>query len=286
MQRVTLKDTVHLSGTGLFSAQPVSLAISPAHDQSGIVFKHQDMLVPAHIRNLSATPVHPAFAQMKPRCTSLKAQGVNIATVEHVLSSLTGLGITDALIEIESTNTHCEIPILDGSSLDFINAIQSAGLDNLSTTIKPISISRSITIQDADSSIIIEPADSPSYSYTLDYDYPEITNATVSWQGNPSDYTDRIAPARTFCLKHEADAMQSSGLFTHLSAKDMLVIAQCGPIENSLRHPHECALHKLLDLIGDLTLVGHPLCAKVTAIKSGHAQAHQAAAAIVDQLSN
>lgn len=286
MQRVTLNQPVHLTGTGLFSAQPISLTISPVLDQSGISFDHQGVTIPAHIRHLSSIPVHQAFAQMKPRCTSITTDPINIATIEHVLSALTGLGITDARINIESDIAHCEIPILDGSSLDFVNAIQAVGLQKLDTSVTPIAIYKTIRITDSDSSITIEPADTPIYSYTLDYDTPAITNATALWTGDTADYTNRIAPARTFCLEHEANAMQASGLFTHLTAKDMLVLGEAGPIDNTLRHEHECALHKLLDLIGDLTLVGHPLCAKITAVKSGHAQAHQAASAIVDQASH
>lgn len=285
MQRTTLNGSVHVSGVGLFSAHPISLTLSPSLDQSGIVFKHQGVSIPAHISNLSAIPVHPAFTQMKPRCTSLCTQGVNIATVEHVLSALAGLGITDALIEINSDQPQCEIPIMDGSAIDFVNAIQAVGVQQLDATIDQITIAQTIYIEEGDSSITIEPADSPNYSYTLAYEHQAITNATVVWNGDASDYTNRIAPARTFCLEHEATAMQSAGMFTHLSTKDMLVLGDTGPIDNTLRHKHECALHKLLDLIGDLSLVGRPLCAKVIANKSGHAMAHQAAAAIVEQFS-
>ncbi len=286
MQRTTLNGSVRVSGVGLFSAQPISLKLSPMLDQSGTVFKHQGILIPAHINNLSTIPVHPAFAQMKPRCTSLSVGGVNIATVEHVLSALAGLGITDAFIEIDSDQPQCEIPIMDGSAIDFVNAIQSVGIQQLNTTINPITIAQAIRIEEGDSSITIEPADSPSYSYTLEYEHKAITNASVVWDGDTNEYINRIAPARTFCLEHEAVAMQSAGMFTHLGTKDMLVLGDVGPIDNALRHEHECALHKLLDLIGDLSLVGRPLCAKVTAIKSGHAMAHLAALAIVEQIAH
>ena len=285
MQRTTLKASVNISGVGLFSAQPISLKFCPSHDQSGIVFQHQGTLIPAHIDQLSALPVHQAFAQMKPRCTSLCTQGMNIATIEHVLSALCGLGITDAIIEIETQSAHCELPIMDGSAIDFIHAIERVGIQTLDTTVEPIRVTERIIIDEGDASIAIEPADSPSYTYTIDYPQPAITNTTVSWNGDANDYADRIANARTFCLKDEADAMQAAGMFTHLGPSDMLVIGDDGPIENTLRHEHECALHKLLDLIGDLSLIGRPLCAKVTAIKSGHSMAHQAAAAIIRQSS-
>ncbi|PCI08322.1 UDP-3-O-[3-hydroxymyristoyl] N-acetylglucosamine deacetylase [bacterium] len=283
MQRITLKDAVRFSGFGLFSAEPISLTIAPSKTQSGLVFKHKNTIIAAHINNLSSLLVHPAFAKMSPRCTSIHNQQINIATIEHVLSALTGLGITDALIEIDSKNAQCEIPILDGSSLEFVNAIQAVGTLELDSTVEPITLTKIIHIEDGDSSITLEPADAASYSYTLDYTDAAIANATVTWEGDANDYAKRISIARTFCLEHEADAMQSAGMFGHLSTKDMLVLGEAGPINNTLRHKHECALHKLLDLIGDLTLVGQPLRAKVVAIKSGHAMAHRAARSIVEQ---
>jgi len=285
MQRTTLKAPLRFAGTGLFSAQPCAITLHPSHEHCGIVFEHMGQRIPAHIDALSSVPVHPAFASMSPRCTGVGSDQINIATIEHLLSALCGLGISDALIVIESTNAHCEIPILDGSAIDFVSAINTSGIETLDTTINPITITERIVIEDDDASITIEPNETPSYTYTLDYPQPEITNASVTWDGDASDYAERIAHARTFCLEHEADAMHSAGLFTHLSTSDMLVISKAGPIDNTLRDPHECALHKLLDLIGDLALVGRPLHAKVHAIKSGHRMAHQAARAIIEQQS-
>lgn len=290
IKRITLNDTIRISGFGLFTAQQTTLIISPkknpSEHYSGIIFRCDGVDIPSHIDNLSAIPVHRAFAQMKPRCTSVSCAHINIATIEHVLSALAGLGITDALIEVESTNPHCEIPIMDGSSLNFVNAIRAVGIHALDTEIKPITIAESISIIENDTSITIEPADSPSFSYALDYPNQSIPSATVTWDGDADDYIKHIAPARTFCLEHEADALSAAGLFDHLSTKDMLVIGESGPIENTYRHKNECAYHKLLDLIGDLSLVGRPLCAKITAIKSGHSMSHLAAAAIVKQDTN
>lgn len=283
MHRSTLNDSVRFAGSGLFSAQPCALTISPSTNQTGITFHRAGAIVPAHIANLSALPVHRAFATMKPRCTSVCNESTNIATIEHLLSALVGIGITDADIEIRSQSPHCEIPIMDGSSLDFVHAINEVGIKVLNSTIEPITIAEPIVIQEGDASITIEPSDTPMYSYSIDYPNSPIPSTLVTWNGDVQDYTERIAPARTFCLEHEADAMHSAGLFSHLKISDLLVIGDAGPIENTYRHEHECALHKLLDLIGDLALVGRPLCAKVSAIKSGHAMTHRAARAIIGQ---
>lgn len=282
--RTTLAAPIHISGTGLFSALPTSLTVSPnADSHDGIIFKHNSTIIHVHIDHLSSIPVHPAFTKLSPRCTSIAANSINIATIEHLMSALVGLGITDATIELESSSAHTEIPIMDGSSLDFVHAINAVGICTLETHVQPITVSKAILIEQGDSSISIEPAITPSYSYTLEYNHPSIIDTTVSWNGKPTEYINNIAPARTFCLDHEADAMHNAGLFTHLSTSDMLVISDTGPINNTLRNKRECAYHKLLDLIGDLSLVGQPLVAKVTAIKSGHAMAHRAARAIVDQ---
>ena len=293
MQRTTLAQPTTLSGIGLFSAQPTTLTLRPARAHTGIVFHigspTNPITIPAHIDHLSNHPVHPAFASLKPRCTSVGNDQLTIATIEHLLSAIVGLHITDLIIEIDSNTPHTEIPILDGSANDFVHAVIHAGLDQLPESIEPITITKPITIQDPDDEhafIRIEPADRTSYSYTIDYPQPCIANTTVHWLADTPTYIELIAPARTFCLEHEANAMQAVGLFSHLDPSDMLVLADTGPINNTLRHPHECALHKLLDLIGDLALVGKPMRARVTANRSGHALAHAAARTIVDQHTN
>jgi len=292
VNRTTLQREVRLSGVGLFTAEPATLIIAPNMGidtiHTGIVFQIGDQLISATIANLSDIPVHPAFRSIKPRCTSVGNTSASVATVEHLLSALAGLGITDATIKIRSERPHTEIPILDGSALDFVNAIHAVGVVPLDTDVEPITIAQPIRIEDGESSITVEPADTPIYSYTLDYTQHDHTSpipaATVAWTGDRTDYIELVAPARTFCLDSEADAMHSAGLFTHLNPKDMLVIGDAGPIDNAYRLDDECARHKLLDLIGDLSLVGRPLCARITAIKSGHALAHRAAAAIIEQL--
>ena len=155
----------------------------------------------------------------------------------------------------------------------------------LDAPIEPITPSRPLRVEseDAGASITIEPSDTPSYTYTLDYgpDSP-IAPATAHWAGDPDRFEHEIAPARTFCLEREAQAMRQLGLFEHLSPQDMLVFGPRGPIDNTLRFPDEPARHKLLDLIGDLALAGRPIRAKITAVRSGHALNHAAARALLD----
>ena len=282
MQRVTLAQPATLVGTGLFSAIHSRLTIAPI-DQTGIVFDLMGTRIPAHIDALSLRPVHPVFAQLKPRCTSVGTDTNSVATIEHLMSALTGLGITDALITIESDEPHTEIPILDGSAKPFVDAILDAGLQQLDKTIEPLIVHEPITVVDGNASITIEPSGTPEYTYHIDYPDTPIGSASVTWSGDRDEYINHIAPARTFSLQHEAQQMQAAGLFTHLTTSDMLVIGPDGPIDNAFRLPDECARHKLLDLIGDLALIGRPLLGRVTATRSGHALAHEAARALLAQ---
>lgn len=287
MKRVTLNQpTPPISGIGLFSAQPATITIAPNDSSKGIVFAFNDSIIPAHIDALSARPVHPVFAHMKPRCTSVGNDACTIATIEHILSALAGIGITDATIRIDSESTHAEIPIVDGSSLPFVDAILAVGTRTLDTTIEPIVIRETIEVRDGDSFIVIEPSDATSYTYHIDYPDTPIGTSSATWNGDRDAYIDSVAPARTFSLEHEANQMHAAGLFTHLTPKDMLVIADDGPIDNAYRFEDECARHKLLDLIGDLALVGAPIIAKITGTRSGHALAHDAARAILEHASN
>lgn len=281
VSRRTIASPVRLSGTGLFTGETADIEINPSTAPLGLRFIHANETIPVHIRSLSDRPVHTAFERMAPRCTSIGSGTTNIATIEHLMSALAGLGITDAALKLNGP----EVPILDGSALPFVAAVLDAGTKTLDQSVEPIRPTETIRVEHNSASITIEPADSPSYSYALDYGAGSpIAAATANWSGDRESYIDLVAPARTFCLQAEADAMQKAGLFTHLTTRDMLVVGDSGPIDNGFRFPNECAAHKLLDLIGDLALVGAPLCAKVTAQKSGHALAHRAARAILEQI--
>ncbi|MEX0876609.1 MAG: UDP-3-O-acyl-N-acetylglucosamine deacetylase, partial [Phycisphaerales bacterium] len=189
----------------------------------------------------------------------------------------------DAPITLENAPDQAEIPIMDGSAREFVRVFQAVGIQSLADDTRPVRITAPIAVHEGDATITIEPAERPHYTYRLEYPNGPIPPATAEWDGDRRAYIEGIAPARTFCLEHEAQAMRDAGLFGHLSYRDMLVIGDDGPIENEYRFPDECARHKLLDLIGDLALVGGPLIARVTAVRSGHALAHRAARAIVDQ---
>jgi len=271
-------------GRGVFTGAESRVMIR-ASSAGRVVFKTHAGELAAHISNLSEEPLHPAFAGMPPRSTNLSGGGVRIGTVEHVLSALAGLGVWNATIEIEGP----EVPIADGSSFAFAQGIRASGIhaSPLEGT-QPIVVRRRIEVTDGLGVIIAEPLPEDSatpceMSYHLNYSDAggaALPPQSASWDGLAESYFTEIAPARTFSLLSEVEAMRALGLFDGFSPKELLVLGPGGPIENEWRFENEPARHKLLDLIGDLALVGGPIRGRITAMRSGHALNHELARAL------
>ncbi|MBL8764972.1 MAG: UDP-3-O-[3-hydroxymyristoyl] N-acetylglucosamine deacetylase [Phycisphaerae bacterium] len=280
----TLASTAVLSGVGLFTGAPSSVAVAPAPAGSGLVFRradHPDRLIPALVRHVVPENRHTALS------TSGPAAGVH--TVEHLLSALVGLGIWDARIDVRGP----EVPLADGSALPFVRALLDAGVcAHDAPTREPIRLNRPIRVEDGPASIEARPHDSPArrtlaLEYHLDYGPnaplpPQRFAFELDPAAGSAAYADEVAPARTFALAEEAQAMRRSGLFSHLSPRDVLVLGPDGPIDNALRFPDEPARHKLLDLLGDLALIGRPLVGRIIARRSGHALNHAIARAVIE----
>ncbi|QYK47796.1 MAG: UDP-3-O-acyl-N-acetylglucosamine deacetylase [Phycisphaeraceae bacterium] len=283
----TLRRAATLTGIGLFTGQPSTVILRPATSRTGLAFTLGPATFPASIDRLAPSPI-PAFAHHPARHTCLAApDGPALATVEHALSALVGMGITDATVESFGP----ELPIFDGSSLRFVEQIRAVGsVPSETPATDPITLDAPISIENDGASILISPRHTPGISYTYRLAYPApIGEQSAHWDGRPETYAADIAPARTFSLEHEARAMRSLGLFQSFTPRDMLVIGPEGPIDNTLRYPDEPARHKLLDLIGDLALAG-PLMprlqADIVATRSGHALAHAAARALQHHLNS
>ena len=281
VQRRTLAAPVTLKGTGLFTGAPARCTIEPAKAGTGITFVHNNTTIPASIAHLSPSPI-PAFASLPARHTCLAFENARVITCEHVLSALVGLGITDAGLILEGSG---ELPIGDGSAKPFTDAIKAVGVREYVDTAKPITLEETITVTSGSATITAEPSSTPSYTYH--FEPPEgspLAPQFASWNANASDYHVNVAPARTFSTHTEANQAQALGLFTSFTPRDLLVLDDTTgePIDNELRFDNEPARHKLLDLIGDLALVGKPLCAKITATRSGHALNHELARQILE----
>ena len=269
----TVATRASVTGVGLFTAKPVTLTFIPAAAGDGVRFRRTDLPGRPEIAAVAANAVtDPGVLGMRLprplRNTVLAVGQAAVVTTEHVLSALVGVGITDCTIELDAA----EAPIADGSAAPFAGALLAAGLVDLPAHAQPVALDREITVEGPGGArITARPSPAPRLTYHLDYGPgAPISPQSASWSPD-DDYAALVAPARTFCLQEEAVALRAAGLFTHLSTRDMLVIGPAGPVENTLRFPDEPARHKLLDLIGDVALVGRPILADITASRSGHA---------------
>jgi UDP-3-O-acyl-N-acetylglucosamine deacetylase len=274
-RRVLCRPTPTLSGLGLFGGQPASVTIRPSPAATGVLFTAPGR-GPVRVHVTRCVDWKPARwpAALPIRNTSIGVAPWSVGTVEHILSALAGLGISDAIIDIEGP----EIPILDGSALPFVEALLPCIEEEDTRPLVPFRLRRAVEVSDGGGGLIrAEPRDEGcSFTYELDYGpNSPIPAQAATWQGDADDYARNVAPARTFSLMAEAQAARAAGLFQHFSPSDMVVVGDDGaPIDNAWRLEHEPARHKLLDLIGDLSLLGVPpacLCADITARRSGHA---------------
>lgn len=298
----TLSRSFTFGGKGLHTGNIAKMTINPAPEDYGIRFRRTDMAEDAFIEavaeNVSATT----------RSTTLTENGASVMTVEHLLSALTGMGIDNALIDIDN----CEVPILDGSAKPYIDAIWKDGIVAQKAERKYIEIEKElvITSEKTGSSVIITPSDTLSYSVEIDFNSKVLGLQTAEW--NPSTvYAEEIGTCRTFVFFHEIEYLFNNNLIKGGDVDNAIVIVEnpvpdeqlqrlselfnvpalqrCdnGYLNNlELRFPNECARHKLLDLIGDLRLAGGFLKANIRAVRPGHTINTNAAKALRELLGN
>jgi len=251
---------VECQGVGLHSGAPVKLRILPAPAGSGIRFRRTD-LDNFEIEALGRNVARVSYA------TSLMKKGVLISTTEHLLSALIGTGIDNAIIELDNL----ELPILDGSALPFVEMIHRAGIRKQRRPRSYLRICRELELREGNKFIAVYPAETYSVSYTIDFPHPLIGREV--FRGNLSDgqYLRGIAPARTFGFLHEAEAMRQQGLIRGASEENAVVLTRDSVLNPPLRFSDEFVRHKVLDLIGDLALVGKQILGSIVADRAGHA---------------
>jgi UDP-3-O-[3-hydroxymyristoyl] N-acetylglucosamine deacetylase len=257
----TLNHSLSLSGVGLHSGVPVNIRILPAPPSTGIVFERVDL---DNFR-IQASWKHVAKVSY---ATSLMRQGVLISTTEHLLSVLYSMGIDNAIIQIDNL----EVPIMDGSGLPFIRAIQHAGIKTYRRRRRYLRVRRPISVEAPGKRITILPADRFLLTCDIFFDHPLVGRQTLDMEVTPGRYATDIAPARTFGFAWELDQMRNMGLIRGATL-DSAVCFERDNVMNpgGLRFKDECCRHKVLDLIGDLALVGKPLLGHVIAERAGHA---------------
>lgn len=263
LKQKTIKGEVLLEGIGLHTGCKSRIVLKPAAENVGIVFVRVDLpgspIIPANSESIQ-------IATKIPRCTTIGKDDKAIHTVEHLMSVLAGLGITNLIIEIDAP----ELPGLDGSGIDYLNTIKKVGVLEQDATIKPFVVHEPIGVELNGSSIYVFPSSEFRISYSLNYNHPFLNSQFFNIVVNEESFTRDIAPCRTFCLEKEADELKANGLGKGANFQNTLVVGEHGVKENTLRFPDEFARHKTLDFIGDLYLLGVPIRGHVFAVKSGH----------------
>lgn len=259
----TIKQEVQVDGVGLHTGSDVKVTLKPAKSGEGISFCRVDLphkpVIRADIENV-------ALDTNVSRCTTIGSGNDVIHTLEHLMSALSGSGVTNLRVDINAS----ELPGGDGSAQCFYEAIQKAGVVEQDEALKPFQVHEPVGVSNEHASIFITPADDFKISYALNYEHPLLNSQFYEFNMSQGGYADEIASCRTFCLEKEADDLRKRGLGKGANFQNTLVVGEKGVLENEVRFKDEFVRHKILDIIGDLYLLGVPLKGHVFAVKSGH----------------
>lgn len=260
MKKKTIEKEISFEGKALQTGRETRVLCKPSGSGSGIIFKRTD---------LETRPVFPlseAMFSSGQRRTVLSSSAGEVHTVEHFLAALWALEIDSLFVELDGR----ELPAAGGSSIEFMRGLISAGIKEQPEEREFIKISEKEEVSDGESSLAISPDAEFSVSYQMEYTSPAIKDETLKMCRPRETFEKEIAPARTFCLKAEAEALLKAGLGRGATYENTLVLDETGPVETSLRFENEPARHKILDLVGDLYLLGMPIIGRVEAKRSGH----------------
>jgi len=250
----------------------VTLSIRPASAGAGIRFRRADLgglEVPATVQHVGGINY----------ATGLTRDAVHIDTVEHLLSALVSLGIDNVLVELNSP----EVPIMDGSAAPFVYLIHEAGVKTQSAPRKYLKVLRPITMTRGDKRIALYPSDHFKVTYSIAYDHPLLRHQSRTIRLSEDAFVDEIAPARTFTFLKEVEILRQQGLALGGSLENAIVVGDTGILNNALRFDDEFVRHKILDVIGDMALVGHPVIGHLVAHRGGHALHTAFAAQVLEE---
>lgn len=259
----TIANPTSVSGKGLFGSKDATVVFRPAPVDTGVVFVRTDIAEPVRIRAIATNIAD------RTRRTALRKGPVSIETVEHCLAAVNALEIDNLVIEVDGP----EMPAPDCSSSEYFRMLATAGFVEQQSARREFVIDQPVVITSGDASIYALPHPDEALNITYDLDYgghTGIGRQIFSCRLTPDGFEKNLARARTFLLEVEARQFQARGMGTHLTPRDILVIDSDGPIKNSYRFPDECVRHKIVDLIGDLTLVGRKVIGRIVSYKSGH----------------
>ncbi len=259
----TLKNVIRATGVGLHTGEKVYLTLRPAPADTGIIFRRVDLEEPVDIR---ACPENVSDTRLS---TTLEWNGVRVSTVEHLMSAFAGIGIDNAYVEL----TAPEVPIMDGSAGPFVFLLQSAGIAEQAAAKKFIRIRKKIEIEEGDKWARFEPFEGFKVSFEIDFNHPTFRNSTqhASVDFSTTSFVKEVSRARTFGFMGDLEALRQAGLARGGGFDNAIVLDDYRILnEDGLRYEDEFVKHKVLDAIGDLYLLGHPLIGAFSAHKSGH----------------
>ncbi len=260
LTRRTLARIAEIEGIGLHTGQPVRMTLRPAEAGSGILFVRTDLdgaEIPATLDH-----VGPSFF-----ATVIGRDDVTVSTIEHLMAALYALQIDDLRIELDGP----EVPVMDGSSRPFVDALREAGSRELDEPRQYITIIRPVAVSVDEKRVAIYPCSEFRVTYAIDFDHPRLgyQELTAGLWGQRA-FDEKLAPARTFTFERDVQALQREGLALGGSLDNAVVIGDEGILNQELRFPDEFVRHKMLDLTGDLSLLGHPVRGHVVAYRAGH----------------
>jgi UDP-3-O-[3-hydroxymyristoyl] N-acetylglucosamine deacetylase len=268
LKQRTLKAVVRAAGVGLHSGVKVKMSLRPAAPGTGIVFRRVDL---DPVIDLPASALLVTDTRM---CSCVERDGAKVGTIEHLMSAFAGLGIDNAFVDVNAP----ELPILDGSASPFVFLIQSVGIEEQPVAKRFIRVKRPIEVRDSDSSgekwARLEPYDGFRLTFSIGFNHPAIdrTGQQVTIDFAEHSYVREVARARTFGFMQEVEWLHEQGLAQGGGLENAVVLDEYRVLNaDGLRYADEFVKHKVLDAIGDLYLIGHPLLAALTAHKSGHA---------------
>lgn len=272
----TLKNTIRATGVGLHSGKKVYMTLRPAPVDSGIIFVRTDLdpevQIPARAELVTDTTL----------CTALTHAGAKVATVEHLMSALAGLGIDNAYVDLSAA----EVPIMDGSAGPFVFLIQSAGIIEQNAPKKFIRITREVTVCDGDKEASFRPRKGFKVGFSIDFDHPVFESQTQSAavDFSTTSFVKEVSRARTFGFMRDLEYLRSNNLALGGSLDNAIVVDDYRIVnEGGLRYDDEFVKHKVLDAIGDLYQLGHSLIGEFHGVKSGHALNNQLCRALMAQ---
>jgi len=259
----TLKNVIRATGVGLHTGEKVYLTLRPAPSDTGIIFRRIDLSEPVEIR---ACPENVSDTRLS---TTLEYNGARVSTVEHLMSAFAGLGIDNAYVDL----TAAEVPIMDGSAGPFVFLVQSAGIAEQSAPKRFMRIKKKIRLEEGDKWACFEPFEGFKVSFAIEFNHPTFRNSTqnASVDFSTTSFVREVSRARTFGFMGDLEALRAAGLARGGGLDNAIVLDEYRILnDDGLRYEDEFVKHKVLDAIGDLYLLGHPLIGAFSAHKSGH----------------